>query len=121
MVQKPRLNLVNSAIACLVALAANVWLIGRFGVLGAALGILIPYVVLGILRYHTLRLVFRWRNPWRDVGAPLLCAVIAVTPALLVRLLIAGMLGQVLAALVFLAVFFVLWKRHRAAEAKGAL
>ena len=121
MVQKPRLNLVNSAIACLVALAANVWLIGRFGVIGAAFGILIPYVVLGILRYRTLRLVFRWRNPWRDVGAPLLCAVIAAPPALLLRLLIAGIPGQVLAALTFLAIFFVLWKRHRAAEAKGTL
>ena len=121
MVQKPRLNLVNSAIACLVALAANVWLIGRFGVIGAAFGILIPYVVLGILRYRTLRLVFRWRNPWHDVGAPLLAAVIAAAPALLVRLTIADMPGQVLAALVFLAVYFVLWKRHRAAEGNVAL
>ncbi len=116
MVQKPRLNLVNSAIACLVALAANVWLIGRFGVIGAAFGILIPYVVLGVLRYRTLRLVFRWRNPGHDVGAPLLAGVIAAAPALLVGLTIADMPGQILAALVFLAVYFVLWKRHRAAE-----
>ena len=68
MVQRPRLNLLNSIITCVVALGANLWLISRFGVTGAAFGILLPYVLQGILRYRALRMVFRWRNPWGDVG-----------------------------------------------------
>src|SRR2546421_6031752 len=63
MVQKPRLNLLNSIITCLVALTANLWLISRLGATGAALGILLPYVLQGILRYRALRTVFRWQNP----------------------------------------------------------
>ena len=35
MVQRPRLNLLNSAITCVIALAANFWLIGKFGVIGS--------------------------------------------------------------------------------------
>src|SRR5256885_7570752 len=85
MVQKPRLNLLNSIITCVVALAANLWLISRFGVTGAAFGILLPYVLQGILRYRALRLVFRWRNPWGDIGRPLLAGVVAGGPAVLCR------------------------------------
>src|SRR6267154_6731418 len=55
MVQRPRLNLLNSSITCVVAVVANLWLIPRCGVTGAAFGILIPYVVQGVLRYFVLR------------------------------------------------------------------
>ena len=113
MVQKPRLNLLNSIITCLVALTANVWLIRRFGVTGAAFGILLPYMLQGILRYRALRMVFRWRNPWGDVGRPLLAAVIAAAPAIACRLLIDGIIGQVIAALVFLLLYGGAWLHHR--------
>src|SRR5204862_212559 len=92
-------------ITCVVALAANLWLISRFGVTGAAFGILLPYVLQGILRYRALRLVFRWRNPWGDVGHPLLAAVIAGAPAFACRALIDGLTGQVVAAIVFLLIY----------------
>ena len=49
---------------CVIAIPANFWLISRFGVTGAAFGILLPYLLQGVLRYRALRLVFRWRNPW---------------------------------------------------------
>ena len=120
MVQKPRLNLFNSSIACVVALGGNVWLIGRFGVIGAAFGILIPYLVLGILRYRTLRSVFRWRNPWSDVGAPLLAAAICLVPALLLRWALVGLAGQVSATLIFLAIYFLFWRWNRANEKRLA-
>lgn len=113
MVQKPRLNLLNSIITCVVALAANLWLISRFGVTGAAFGILLPYVLQGILRYRALRLVFRWRNPWGDVGYPLLTALIAAVPAIACRILITGLTGQVVAAVVFLVLYFIGWLRYR--------
>jgi O-antigen/teichoic acid export membrane protein len=117
MVQKPRLNLLNSIITCAVALVANLWLISRFGVTGAALGILFPYVLQGILRYRALRMVFRWQNPWGDLGQPVLAALIALVPAIACRLFIAEMTGQVIAALVFLVVYGAAWIYYRRGQA----
>jgi O-antigen/teichoic acid export membrane protein len=117
MVQKPRLNLLNSIITCVVALTANLWLIGRFGATGAAFGILLPYVLQGILRYRALRMVFRWQNPWGDVGRPLLAAVIAGVPAIFCRVLLEGMTGQIAGALVFLVVYGAAWLYQRRSEA----
>jgi O-antigen/teichoic acid export membrane protein len=113
MVQKPRLNLLNSIITCLAALTANLWLIARFGVTGAAFGILLPYVLQGILRYRALRIVFRWQNPWGDIGRPLLAALVAVAPAIACRSLIDGLTGQVLSAMIFLLIYGGAWLHHR--------
>jgi len=117
MVQKPRLNLLNSVVTCAIAFTANLWLISRFGVTGAAFGILLPYVLQGILRYRALRMVFRWRNPWGGVGRPLLAALIAAIPAVACRLLLDGMAGQIIAALVFLFIYVAAWLYHRRGEA----
>jgi O-antigen/teichoic acid export membrane protein len=113
MVQRPHLNLLNSSVTCAIAFGANLWLIPRFGVTGAAFGILLPYVIQGILRYGVLRLVFRWRNPWSNIRPPILTAIIAIVPALMCRLFLDGTAGQVMAGLVFLAIFGVGWLHHR--------
>jgi O-antigen/teichoic acid export membrane protein len=113
MVQKPRLNLLNSIVTCVVALTANLWLISRFGVTGAAFGILLPYVLQGILRYRALRMVFRWRNPWGDIGRPLIAALLATGPALACYAMIAGTTGQIVASGVFLFVYGGAWLYHR--------
>ena len=112
MVQRPRLNLLHSSITCTVAAGGLLWLIPRFGVMGAAFGILLPYVVQGILRYTTLRWVFHWKDSWSDIRPPLIVAVIALVPALLCRALLHGTVGQVTSALAFLAVFGIQWRRH---------
>ena len=112
MVQRPHLNLLHSAITCFVAFAGLLWLIPRFGALGAAVGILLPYVVQGILRYATLRWVFHWKDSWRDISNPLIAAGIAIVPALICRGFLSGVVGQVSSATVFLAVFGVQWWRH---------
>src|SRR5215813_10337242 len=109
MVQRPHLNLLNSSVACAVAFGANLWLIPRFGATGAAFGILLPYLIQGILRYGVLRLVFRWRNPWSNIRPPILTAIIAIVPALMCRLFLDGIARQVMAGLVFLAIFGVGW------------
>ena len=113
MVQRPHLNLLNSSVTCAIAFGANLWLIPRFGVTGAAFGVLLPYVIQGILRYGVLRLVFRWRNPWSSIRPPILAAIIAIVPALMCRLFLHGIAGQVMAGLVFLAIFGVGWLHHR--------
>jgi O-antigen/teichoic acid export membrane protein len=114
MVQRPHLNLLNSSVTCAVAFGANLWLIPRFGVMGAAFGILLPYVVQGILRYGVLRVVFRWRTPWStNVRRPIFTAIIAFVPALMSRLLLGGIAGQVVAGFVFIAIFGAGWLLHR--------
>jgi O-antigen/teichoic acid export membrane protein len=112
MVQRPRLNLLHSVITCVVAFTGLLWLIPRFGPLGAAVGILLPYVVQGILRYATLRWVFHWKDSWSDIRRPLIAAGIAVVPALICRGFLSGVVGQVTSTAVFLAVFGVQWWRH---------
>src|SRR5438874_3316319 len=112
MVQRPRLNLLHSSITCAVAAGGLLWLIPRFGAIGAAFGILVPYVVQGILRYATLRWVFHWKDSWSDIRPPLIAAGIALVPALICRAFLGGIAGQVISAAAFLAVFGVQWLRH---------
>jgi O-antigen/teichoic acid export membrane protein len=112
MVQRPRLNLLHSSITCTVAAGGLLWLIPRFGVMGAAFGILLPYIVQGILRYATLRWVFRWKDSWSDIRPPLVAAGIALVPAIVCRILLGGIAGQVTSAAAFMAVFGVQWWRH---------
>ena len=112
MVQRPHLNLLHSSITCAVAAGGLLWLIPRFGAMGAAVGILLPYIVQGILRYATLRWVFRWKDSWSDIRPPLIAAAIALVPALVCRVFLGGIVGQVTSAAAFLAVFGVQWLRH---------
>jgi O-antigen/teichoic acid export membrane protein len=120
MVQRPRLNLVNSSITCAIAFAANLWLIPRFGVTGAAFGILVPYTAQGILRYGILRIVFKWQNPWSKIAPPIVSALIAIGPALACRFIFDGIPGQIASALVFLALFGLGWLYHsRSAKLAG--
>src|SRR6516164_3613161 len=112
MVQRPRLNLLHSSITCVVAVAGLLWLIPRFGVMGAAFGILLPYLAQGTLRYVTLRWVFHWKDSWNDIRPPLIAAGIALVPALVCRVFLGGIVGQVVSGAAFLAVFGVQWWRH---------
>src|SRR4029077_15088075 len=112
MVQRPRLNLLHSSITCTVAGAGLLFLIPRFGVMGAAFGILLPYLVQGTLRYVTLRWVFHWKDSWSDIRPPLVAAGIALVPAIVCRIFLGCIVGQVAIAAVFLTVFGVQWWRH---------
>ena len=81
LVQRPRLNLVNSIIACFIAFLVNLWLIPRYGVTGAAVAILVPYIIQGILRSLVLRFVFHWHNDWKMLAPPIIAVAIALVPA----------------------------------------
>ncbi len=112
MMQRPGLNLLNSAIAVVVGFLANLWLINSLGVIGAAFGILLPYVLLGVLRHRALHLVFGWEQPWRNIAPPVFATLIASAPAIPCRLLLDGVVGQITSGLVFLAVFGLQWRLH---------
>jgi hypothetical protein len=88
-------------------------------VTGAAFGILLPYVLQGILRYRALRQVFRWRNPWADIGHPLMAALVAVAPALACYAIIDGTTGQLTATGVFLFVYGGAWLYYRRSATQG--
>ena len=109
MVQRPGINLANSIVACFVAIAANVIFIKLFGTIGAAVGILLPYLVLGVLRHRTLRLVFGWERPWSNVAPPVLAAFIALIPAIPLRLFLPRIVDEVISAVVFLLIFGLEW------------
>jgi O-antigen/teichoic acid export membrane protein len=109
MVQRPGLNLLNSSIACAVSCLLLLWLIPRFGVMGAAVSTLAPQIAQGILRSTTLRVVFGWKTSWRNIRPPVIIAVIGFIPALLCRLMLGGIVGQITAAGLFLAVFGSGW------------
>jgi O-antigen/teichoic acid export membrane protein len=113
MVQRPHLNLLNSSLTCAVAFGANLWLIPRFGVTGAAVGILLPYVLQGILRYGVLRLLFGWQSSWNSIRRPIVTAMIAFLPALGCRLILGGILGQVTGGLIFITIFGAGWLLRR--------
>jgi O-antigen/teichoic acid export membrane protein len=109
LVQRPRLNLLNSIIACAIAVPVNLWLIPRYGVTGAAISILVPYVVQGILRSLVLRFVFHWHNDWKMLAPPMIATLIALLPALACRVFFSGMMGQLISGTVFLAGCGTVW------------
>lgn len=109
LVQRPRLNLVNSIIACSIAVMANLWLIPRYGVTGAAVAILVPYVIQGILRSLVLRFVFHWHNDWKMLAPPIIAVLIALVPALICRSFFAGITNQLISGTIFLIVCGIGW------------
>lgn len=109
MVQRPGLNLLNSSIACAISCFALLWLIPRFGVMGAAVSTLVPQIAQGILRYAGLRFVFGWKMSWRNIRQPIVVAVIALLPALFFGAVLRGTVGQVVAAIMFVALFGTGW------------
>ena len=109
MVRRPRLNLLNSSVTCIVAIGANLWLIPRFGITGAAIGILLPYVVQGILRDVELRYLFGWPSDWHELRRPVAAAAAAAVPAVGCRVMLAGIPGQLAGVAVFLAVYAGVW------------
>lgn len=120
MVQQPKLNLWNSAITCLVAFVANYFLIRTWGVTGAAFGILLPYVLLGFLRHRALRIVFRWRNPWSNMSPPIIAALCSAAPAVVLRLLVRGIPGELASAAAFLLIYFLFWRKTHTRESQGS-
>jgi O-antigen/teichoic acid export membrane protein len=109
MVQRPGLNLLNSFIASAISCLLLLWLIPRFGVMGAAVSTLAPQIAQGVLRSTALRLVFGWNISWRNARLPITIAVVALIPALLCRTMLDGMTGQIAAASAFLALFGSGW------------
>jgi O-antigen/teichoic acid export membrane protein len=109
MIQRPKLNLINSGFTVALQLGASVLLIPWLGATGAALGMMLAYVTQGVLRYCELRILFRWHWPWRAFARPAIAFAIAMAAALPLRLLISGWPGELTAGLVLLAAYVGAW------------
>ncbi len=108
-VQHPRVNLINSIVALTAAIALNLVLIPALGPLGAAIGMLVPYGVQGVLRGIEITWLLGWTWPWRALLRPWTAAMAALPPALVVRALGTGVPFELTAAAVYLAGYFGVW------------
>jgi hypothetical protein len=81
--------------------------------------ILLPYVLQAILRYRTLRMVFAGEIRGRHCH-PLIAALLATMPALVCRVMIGGVAGQIIASGAFLLVYGGAWLYYRRAELSRA-
>ena len=110
MVERPTINLANSAVACAAVIAANLYLIPRYGPLGAALGMLVPYTIHGVLRGVEISWIFHWRWPWRALAKPWLAAAAAVPLALALRLTRGGVVMELASAAIYVGGYLAAWR-----------
>jgi O-antigen/teichoic acid export membrane protein len=110
MVKRPGLNLVNSSIAIAATISLNMVLIPTLGPSGAAIGMLVPYGLQGVLRGVEIRWLFNWRWPFRALTKPWVAAVVALMPGVLVRVAAPGQAGQLGAGAVYLLAYVAAWR-----------
>lgn len=110
MVEQPKINLLNSSIAFVAAVGLNLLLIPAYGALGAAIGVLIPYMIKGALRWAQIRWFFAWRWPWRALFKPWIAALVPLPLGLLVFWTGHGWWREIMAAALYLAGYFVTWR-----------
>lgn len=112
MIQRPAWNVINTSVAFVVAIGLNLLLIPRFGPLGAAFGMLGPYVIQGLLRGFEITRLLGWHWPWRALLRPWLAALAALPLALVVRLwLLDGSWAELAAAVVYVTGYLAVWWR----------
>ena len=70
---------------------------------------LAPYTLQGLLRGIEITWLFDWHWPWRALAKPWASALGALPVALLARLLLPGLAGEVAAGLLYLAGYLVVW------------
>jgi O-antigen/teichoic acid export membrane protein len=110
MVEKPRINLMNSSIAFVAAVGINLLLIPAYGALGAAFGVLCPYLIKGLLRWIEIRWFFAWRWPWHALFKPWVAALVPLPFAMLLRFVSHAWWGDLAAAGLYLAGYFITWR-----------
>lgn len=110
MIQRPTWNVFNTAIAFVAAVSLNLVLIPRFGAMGAAAGMLVPYVIQGALRGFEIGYLLKWSWPWRALLRPWMATLVALPVPLIVRFVGAGLMAEVAAGLLFVAAYLASWK-----------
>jgi O-antigen/teichoic acid export membrane protein len=110
MIQRPTWNAINTTIAFTAAVALNLILIPRFGAMGAAVGMLVPYVIQGALRGFEIAYLLQWGWPWRALLRPWTATLVALPVPVVIRSLGSGVLVETAAGLLFVAAYLVGWR-----------
>ncbi|MGI8889698.1 MAG: oligosaccharide flippase family protein [Chthoniobacterales bacterium] len=110
MVEHPKVNLLNSSVAFGAAVGLNLVLIPAYGALGAAFGVLGPYLIKGLLRWAQIRSFLQWRWPWRALIKPWIAAFVPLPFGLLMLWLGHERWREIMAAALYLAGYFVTWR-----------
>lgn len=110
MVERPKINLMNSVIAFAAAVGLNLVFIPAWGPLGAALGMLVPYSIYGVLRGVQISFLLRWHWPWRALIKPWIAALMPLPIALALRLSLPGVVWELVAALTYVAGCLLAWR-----------
>ena len=110
MVELPKINLINSMIAFAAAVGLNLIFIPAFGPLGAALGMLVPYSIQGILRGVEISWLLKWRWPWRALLKPWIAACLPLPFALVIRLVLRGFVWELAAAGLYAGTYILAWR-----------
>lgn len=110
LVRHPMMNLLNSGLAALLGIGLSLWLIPRYGPLGAALGMIVPYGLKGCLRFAQLRWVYGWKGLWRALLRPLGVTALALAPTVALRLVWTSWAGEVTSGLAFLGLYLLAWR-----------
>jgi O-antigen/teichoic acid export membrane protein len=106
LVHRPGINLINAAVTAVVLVGTGLILVPMMGVAGAAWATLIGFAVQGALRFIELRYVFGWSWPWSSLWRPALIFIVALAPAVAVR--VAG--RELLSGAVFVVVYGLSWR-----------
>jgi O-antigen/teichoic acid export membrane protein len=110
MVERPQINLINSMIAFITAVGLNLIFIPAFGPLGAALGMLAPYLIQGVLRGVEISWLMKWRWPWRAVVKPWVVTLMPLPFALAFRLSLHGRNWELSAAALYVIGYLAAWR-----------
>lgn len=110
MVERPHANLLNAAIAIAITIALNLVLIPSFGPMGAAIGMLVPYTIYGVLRAIEIRWTFDWHWPWRALIKPAVAALVPLVPVLALRMTGNSILLSIGTAAVYALAYVVMWR-----------
>ena len=110
MIDRPTINLMNSTIAFAAAIGLNLVLIPVLGPLGAALGMLVPYAIHGLLRALQISWLLKWHWPWRSLLKPWIAAIIPLPFAVALRLIFRGTIVELAAAAFYVCGYLMVWR-----------
>lgn len=110
MIRHPAWNVINTAAACTIAVLLNVMLIPQLGVLGAAIGMVVPYLAQGLLRAIEIAYLLEWRWRWQPLIRPWAAALLALPVPLIIRWFGSDNFSQCLAAASYVVAYVSAWR-----------
>lgn len=107
----PRLILVNGLAVLAVQSALVIALTMGLGAIGAVIGVSVGLVGHAALRLIELRQITGWSWPWRETCWPLVLFLPALMVGLVIRAMVPGLLGALLATALAIAMYAIGWRR----------